>query len=175
MGKRGPKPKSKIKIEWSSHFAYAIGLLVTDGCLSKDGRHVLFVSKEIEQINNFKLSLGLNTPVGIVYSGYDGQPAFRIQFSDVEFYNFLLDIGVTPKKSLTLGKLSIPDEYFFDFLRGCFDGDGCSYSYWDPRWKSSFMFYISFTSFFLMSCYPSIHPSYSGCNLFKPLEKIVTS
>jgi len=35
---------------------------------------------------------------------------------------------------------------FFDFLRGCFDGDGCSYSYWDPRWKSSFMFYISFAS-----------------------------
>ena len=33
-----------------------------------------------------------------------------------------------------------------DFLRGVFDGDGSCYGYWDPRWKSSFMFYISFSS-----------------------------
>ena len=38
------------------------------------------------------------------------------------------------------------DDYFFDFLRGCFDGDGCSYSYWDTRWRSSYMFYVSFAS-----------------------------
>ncbi len=31
-------------------------------------------------------------------------------------------------------------------MRGCFDGDGCSYSYWDPRWRSSFMFYVTFAS-----------------------------
>lgn len=49
-------------------------------------------------------------------------------------------------KSKTLGKLNIPDEYFFDFLRGHFDGDGSFYSYWDLRWRSSFMFYITFIS-----------------------------
>lgn len=32
------------------------------------------------------------------------------------------------------------------FLRGSFDGDGCTYSYFDPRWKSSFMFYTTFVS-----------------------------
>jgi hypothetical protein len=31
-------------------------------------------------------------------------------------------------------------------LRGCFDGDGTVYSYWDKRWKSSFMFYVEFIS-----------------------------
>ncbi|MEK7390576.1 MAG: LAGLIDADG family homing endonuclease [Patescibacteria group bacterium] len=40
----------------------------------------------------------------------------------------------------------MPDKYFPDFLRGVFDGDGYSYSYWDKRWASSFMFYICFTS-----------------------------
>jgi 6-phosphofructokinase len=45
-----------------------------------------------------------------------------------------------------MGKLKIPDKYFFDFLRGCFDGDGCFYSYWDPRWRSSHMFYLEFVS-----------------------------
>ena len=31
---------------------------------------------------------------------------------------------MTPEKSLTLGPLAIPDEYFPDFFRGCIDGDG---------------------------------------------------
>jgi hypothetical protein len=31
-------------------------------------------------------------------------------------------------------------------LRGLFDGDGSCYAYFDSRWKSSFMFYIEFTS-----------------------------
>lgn len=42
--------------------------------------------------------------------------------------------------------MKTPRKYFFDFLRGSFDGDGSIYSYWDPRWKSSFMFYLQFTS-----------------------------
>ncbi|MFZ3020148.1 MAG: hypothetical protein WA051_01335 [Minisyncoccia bacterium] len=53
MGLRGPKPKGKVNVRWSANFAYAIGLLVTDGNLSPDGRHISFVSRDIEQINNF--------------------------------------------------------------------------------------------------------------------------
>jgi intein-encoded DNA endonuclease-like protein len=34
--------------------------------------------------------------------------------------------------------------YIFDFLRGHLDGDGCFYSYWDKRWKRSYMFYTVF-------------------------------
>lgn len=47
---------------------------------------------------------------------------------------------------MSLKELKIPNKYFFDFLRGCFDGDGSFYSYWDLRWTSSFMFYTSFNS-----------------------------
>ena len=39
-----------------------------------------------------------------------------------------------------------PKSYFFDFLRGYFDGDGCSYSYYDQVWPNSYRFYISFAS-----------------------------
>ena len=74
------------------------------------------------------------------------KPVFRVQFSDVLFYDFLLTIGLTPAKSKTIGSLKIPQKYFFDFLRGSFDGDGCFYSYWDRRWKSSHMFYVTFSS-----------------------------
>lgn len=145
MKKRGQKPKGKVKIVWSSNMSYAIGLLTTDGCLSSDGRHILLTSKDKEQLNNFSKAIGTKLKIGINKNGH-GQTAFRVQFGDVLFYSFLEKIGLSKAKSLVLGKVKIPPEYFFDFLRGCFDGDGCSYSYWDPRWRSSFMCYVSFAS-----------------------------
>ena len=146
MGHRGTKPKGKVKIRWTPNFAYIIGLIATDGCLSKDGRHITLTSKDGEQLANFKKCLGLGNIVGNTMSGYNGKPYGRVQFGDVLFYKFLLKIGLTPAKSKTIGGLKIPTRYFFDFLRGSLDGDGCTYSYWDKRWKSSFMFYTCFVS-----------------------------
>ncbi len=147
MGKRGPKPRGKIKTEWSSKLAYAIGLIATDGCLYKNSSCINLTSKDLEQIENFKLCLGLTCVVSKKTGGATtSKKYFVIQPKDVLFYKFLLEIGLTPNKSTTLGVLKIPDEYFFDFLRGCFDGDGCTYSYWDKRWRSSFMFYTEFVS-----------------------------
>ncbi len=139
-------PLSKVKIEWSSEFAYAIGLLTTDGCLSKDRRHIDFTSDDIEQLRNLMRCLGIEVKIGHKTSGFTATQHTRIQFGDVNFYKFLLDIGLMPAKSKIIGSVHVPDPYFFDFLRGHFDGDGSFYSYWDWRWRSSFMFYTSFTS-----------------------------
>lgn len=146
MGKRGAKPQGKVKIEWSPNFAYAIGLLATDGNLSGDGRHFDFTSKDREQLENFKKCLGIRNKVGSKTSGFSRKRLLRIQFGDVIFYEFLRGIGFMPRKSKVIGALEIPDEHFFDFLRGHFDGDGTFYSYWDPRWFSSYMFYTVFIS-----------------------------
>lgn len=141
------KPLGRVEIKWSPRFAYAVGLLTTDGSLSIDGRHISFTSKDEEQINNFKLCLNLQNKIGRKARGGETEKRYYvIQFGDVNFYKFLLSIGLTPNKSKTLGELKIPKPYFFDFLRGHFDGDGYFYSYWDPRWKSSFMFYLGFIS-----------------------------
>lgn len=147
MGKRGPKPYGNIKIKWSPKFAYAIGLLATDGCLYNDGRHISFTTKDFEQAGHFKNALGLKVKIGTKFSGLKKpKKCFHIQFGDVLFYRFLFDIGLTPAKSKTISKIKIPDGYFFDFLRGWFDGDGSFYSYWDSRFRSSHMFYIEFTT-----------------------------
>lgn len=63
------KPHKKVQIKWSSNFAYAIGLLVTDGCLSSDGRHIDFTSKDLELINNMQTALHINLLVGKKNSG----------------------------------------------------------------------------------------------------------
>lgn len=143
--KRGPKPKKLVSTVWSPNLAYAIGLVATDGCLAKHTTLVDLTSKDREQLENFNRCLALKLKIGIKKAD-NGKFALRVQVKNRIFYDFLLSIGLTPAKSKTLGELRIPDKYYFDFLRGCFDGDGCFYSYWDSRWKSSFMFYTELVS-----------------------------
>lgn len=130
---------------WNSNLAYAVGLITTDGSLSKDGRHIDFTSKDFVQVQNLLNCLGLKTKISGKKSG-SGKLSYRAQIGNVEFYRFLESIGLFPKKSLLLGSISVPSEFFGDFLRGHFDGDGSFFSYYDPRWKKSLMFYSSFVS-----------------------------
>jgi len=141
------KPKSKILIKWTPDFAYIIGLITTDGNLSSDKRHIHFTSKDKELVLKFKKILNLTNKIGKKSRGGSKiKKYFVIQFGDVNFYKFLLSIGLMPAKTKILNDVKIPKQYFIDFLRGHFDGDGSFYSYWDKRWKSSFMFYTTFCS-----------------------------
>jgi hypothetical protein len=147
VAKSGPKPKGQVKIVWNPKFAYAIGLIATDGNLSPNGRHIHFTSKDKSLAVLFKKCLGLNVSIGKKSRANEVEKRYYVvQFGDVLFYEFLLSLGLTPRKSLTMAKIAIPDEFFSHFLRGLFDGDGSVYSYWDRRWKSSYMFYLGFTS-----------------------------
>lgn len=147
MGLRGTKPQKYVSTKWTPELAYSVGLITTDGCLSTDGRHIDFTSEDIQLIDLFKKCLGLrHIKTGFKISGYSGKKCPRVQFGDVNFYKWLQAIGLTPRKSRTLSEIKVPDYLFFDFLRGCFDGDGTIYSFWDKRWANSFMFYIAFAS-----------------------------
>lgn len=145
MGLRGPLPKRR-EVIWSEDLAYAIGLLATDGNLSSDGRHLELTSKDKDQLENFSVCIEKRLPISEKKSGFSDKEVYRVQFSDVTLYKFLESIGLTARKTHTIGALEIPNKYFFDFLRGHFDGDGTFYSYQDSRWKSSFMFYLCFVS-----------------------------
>lgn len=149
MGKRGPQPgfktKKRISEIWSPKLAYAVGLIATDGCLARHSALVDLTSNDREQLENFIKCLGIELRIGEKSAG-SGRKSLRVQFKNVLFYNFLLSIGLTPAKSKTIGRIKIPQKYFWDFLRGVYDGDGCSHAYWDPRWRSSYMFYTIFAS-----------------------------
>ena len=132
---------------WTSNFAYAVGLMTTDGNLSSDGRHMTFVSKDLDQIKNLVRIFNIKSKIGLKRGGYSKiKKYYFIQFGNVKLYRFLLNLGLHPNKTKTLRELRMPDRYFGHFLRGHFDGDGYSYSYWDRRWRSSFMLYTGFLS-----------------------------
>lgn len=109
--------------EWSPNLAYAVGLITTDGNLSKDGRHIAMVSADRDLLETFRACLNLDNRITRHISG-SLRMHHRVQWGDHQFYNWLLSIGLVPAKSLRLGTLKIPDAYFADFVRGCLDGDG---------------------------------------------------
>ncbi|MEK7603069.1 MAG: LAGLIDADG family homing endonuclease [Patescibacteria group bacterium] len=135
----------KRHYDWSTSIAYIVGLMASDGCLQSDGRHLDITSVDTDQLENFNQGIGRIMRIS-EKSNSSAVTAYRIQFSDVAFYDFLLQVGLTPNKSKTLGKLNIPTEYYAPFLRGLFDGDGSCYGYYDPRWPTSFVYYVSFSS-----------------------------
>ena len=93
-------------MRWSSNLAYVIGLIVTDGNLSKDGRHIELTSKDRDQIETFSRILNLENKIGHKKSGYNPSGVYyRIQFGNVKLYRFLIKIGLTPNKTKTIGIL----------------------------------------------------------------------
>lgn len=134
----GRKPLGKVSTQWTADLAYAVGLIASDGSLSKNGRHINLTSKDLEQVENFRNCLGLTAKIGTKGRGGDDfRRYYQVQFGDVLFYRWLLSIGLTPAKSLTIGALVVPDHLFFDFLRGSFDGDGSAGSFRNARWPGS--------------------------------------
>ncbi len=129
---RGPVPRSRVEsigIDWSPMIAYALGLMATDGNLSGRRGHLSLVSKDAEQIETLRRCLHLDAPSSRVPSptGY----LHKIQWCDRGLYDWFLGVGLTPAKSRTIGPLSVPDELFADFFRGCIDGDGSVVVYVD--------------------------------------------
>ncbi|MBU0476568.1 hypothetical protein KKB68_00975 [Patescibacteria group bacterium] len=134
-----PKPKLPDKnFKWTPELAYVVGLIATDGNLSRDGRHITMRSSDVQLLKTFRGCLDLPSKMKIVQSKNDGwakKPCYRIQFSNVQFYRWLLRIGLFPAKTYTIGELKIPNKYFQDFSRGHIDGDGSITTVID-RWNT---------------------------------------
>lgn len=103
--------------------AYVVGLIATDGCLWSDGRHLSFDSNDRQLVETFLACLGRPNRYRKVKTRA-GRDHFQAAFGDVAFYRWLLPVGLTPRKSLTIGGLRLPKEFFVPLVRGLFDGDG---------------------------------------------------
>ena len=121
-----------MHFEWSPKLAYIVGLIATDGSLSKDKRHVDFTSMDVQLLKTFKDCLVLKNRI-CVKSNYQNpnKKYFHLQFGHVKFYKWLLSLGLMPNKTGRLGKIKIPNRYFKDFLRGHMDRDGSIFTYND--------------------------------------------
>lgn len=102
--------------------AYIIGLLLTDGHLSKNGALMLTL-KDLDIMEKYKKELKSNAPIR--YDKY-GNPTLNIVCKN--FNDDLLKFGFHNRKSykIDIDKILsfIPKEFEHHFVRGLFDGDG---------------------------------------------------
>ncbi len=136
---------SRRSYEWSAAIAYLAGLFASDGCLANNGRHLIMTSKDYELIAYTQEILETYTKVQTKIGQFNTQ-AYHFQFSNVALYDFFLAAGITPAKSKTIQSVTVPNNFYIDFLRGYFDGDGTVYGFQDHRWRNSFMYYCGFVS-----------------------------
>ncbi len=114
---------------WTPELAWAVGLFASDGNLpqGKNINQVTLASVELELVEQFMGCIQLDIEVDPYCYPTSGnqKPIYLLCFSDIQFRAFLERIGLTPRKSLTIGPLDIPDQVIPDFVRGAWDGDGC--------------------------------------------------
>ena len=121
---------------WNNNIAYVVGLIATDGNLSNDKRHICLTSTDKQLIKTFKKCLAINNHISINPPGsYSRNICYRISFCNINFYRWLLKIGLKQNKTFSLSSLSVPKKYFFAFLRGHIDGDGSIIHYVDRHNK----------------------------------------
>ncbi len=102
--------KKKVSCIWSAHLAYVVGVFASDGNLSPDGRHLNVTSKDKEMTETIRDLLVLDNKIGRKARGGEKEKKYPVlQFGDVNFYEFLLSIGLTPAKSKTLDNVVIPE------------------------------------------------------------------
>lgn len=125
---------------------YIVGYIVADGNLSKSGRHISIVSKDIEHLVKIKSALKIDTKICMFARGGSKDKKYgKIQFSNVNFYRWLQSINIGPNKSLIQGPVDLDFKYVGDFIRGVIDGDGCIRT-WEHSSNGMIQWYTSITS-----------------------------
>lgn len=104
--------------KWTADLAYLVGYITTDGSLSKDGRHIILVSKDKEHLEKINRYFKIAVKIGRNYSSFypEDKRYYRLQFGGKEFYHWLVTLGLTANKTKSIGSLKIPNLYFADFL-----------------------------------------------------------
>jgi len=112
-----------LPLEWSDEMAYVVGLTATDGCLVTGRRAINFKSSDRQLVETYLGLLGRKNRVKC-HPTKTGGIAYYTQFHDSALYEWFRSVGLTPRKSLTIGALSVPDAFLLPLVRGLLDGDG---------------------------------------------------
>lgn len=153
--------------------AYVLGFFAADGnmCIHKNGgNYIEFTSCDKEILVKIKKILNASQKIS---TRIRKTKSYRIQIGSKEIYNDLLKVGMEPTKSFTLKFPKIPSEYFRDFVRGYFDGDGCISvgRYWRKarkhwRWEITARF-TSGSHEFLLGLFDSLKSHCKGGYMYK--------
>ena len=129
---------------WSSSMAYVLGVICTDGNLNP-GRirepwrsrststipTITVAQKEPELLEKILHLMNCDAKLIFhkerVYGSVKAGALYQFQIPNERMYDDIANLGLTPRKSLTLQFPNVPSECVRHFIRGCWDGDGSVY------------------------------------------------
>ena len=132
-GKTTAELNESLFSQWSQPMAYLLGYIFTDGNLrhhTKTAFIVTISSIDRDHLEKLAAILGKGIPVNTQkqskrrFSGSEDRYIHAIKFTRPRMIRDLRKLGLTERKSLTMKFPQVPDEFFQDFVRGCWDGDG---------------------------------------------------
>lgn len=101
--------------------AYFLGFIVADGSVNSTSNVIQITQKEPDILYEFKKS--------IEYEGElvksKSRNVFDIKISSPKMKFDLLNLGVSPNKTMSVDYPLVPENLQNHFMRGVFDGDGC--------------------------------------------------
>jgi transposase-like protein len=119
--------------QWSPEMAWVLGVIYTDGCLfpmshNSNVNKIAIAQKEPELLEKTKLLMDCDARLTFrkrrQYGKIVAGELYQLAIANNDMYADLTQIGLTPRKSLTLAFPNVPNQYVHHFLRGCWDGDG---------------------------------------------------
>lgn len=104
---------------------YVCGLIATDGCLQKEST-IIYLSLQEKDKSTIDWFYSTLTSTGRKARFCKSRNLYVFQASLPKLYQYCLNMGITPKKSLTLdvNLNDKSDEFRLYFFRGAIDGDG---------------------------------------------------
>ncbi len=113
--------------KWTNKMAYILGFLFADGNIVYTKRNTWFWSIQITDkgiLKKIKREINSSHKISLKKRHKNQKQLYRFQIGSKDMCNDLISLGLTEKKSKTMLFPEVPREYFSDFLRGYFDGDG---------------------------------------------------
>ncbi len=112
--------------EFNERSSYILGLIFSDGNVSwntQKGYYSLTITaseKDKDHLENIRSTLSSTKP--LLYSSKT--KSYRLIVTNKNICKRLMQLGVIPRKSLSVKFPNIPGEYLNQFIRGIIDGDG---------------------------------------------------
>lgn len=104
---------------------YILGAFITDGHINYNKKtysySAVLTSKDFDWLNSINQYICPDKPI-IKNKQFN---AYLLHISNKKITEWFINNGCNPCKSLSIKFPDVPEKYLKDFIRGCFDGDGC--------------------------------------------------